>query len=449
MEGLLKVTSDSNALRVVRIWEWNYDAPRIVGGQAKSINPYLQSASIALFIFKERIGKGTWKELLECRARKVNRIPIIALFPDKHPDVVRLSDRQVLKKWDELLEKREELTKDWGDADSKSITPVENYSDNTHLRQIVFAEIKDLLPSVLKTTQVYRKITPPQEKPQKFLGEYTEFSFDRRPVIGYTIDQLNETLVDKLLSRQLSQDEARKGGLISPTKLEHLKILGLLQEEFPVLGAFLCFAPKILIANKFDACSLHLVRYDGVTKAESKAQITKVRDNLLTLFEEGLKWLNSQSGLKRLGTVGTKERDQLEIPEIALREAFANALVHRNYENPECRDQPTRIEVFEDRVVITSYGELPGRVSLDQLNNDPENVVPVRRNPAIALIFNNMTHIELNASGVSRMRLETQKALLPAPKIYARNGSVQVIFTRRSIEAIESQDQKRLFNTTK
>src|SRR6266853_2295998 len=65
LEGLLKVISDRTTFKVIRIWEWNYDATLGVGGQSKSITPYLQRANIALFVFKERIGKVTWDELLE------------------------------------------------------------------------------------------------------------------------------------------------------------------------------------------------------------------------------------------------------------------------------------------------------------------------------------------------------------------------------------------------
>lgn len=443
LEGLLKVISDSPTFKVIRIWDWNYDAALGVGGQSTSITPYLRRANIALFVFKERIGTVTWDELLECKNRVEGRIPVIAVFPKTHPDSTRLSDDlQALDNWRELKQKKQELTKDWPALDSTSITPVEDYHDTHHLLDIIFNRLKSLLPNLLISKQ---EICPPgtlKEIKSQFLGEYKEFSFDRRPVIGYSIDQLDQRLVQEFLSKPLSQDEVRAAGVISPTTVEHLGILGLLQEGNLTLGVFLCFAPKILIANKFDACSLHLVSYDGITKAESKAQISKVRDNLLTLFKEGMGWLSSRSGLKRLGTVGTKDRDQLEIPEVALREALANALVHRNYENSEYRDQPTRIEVYEDRVEITSYGGLPNSVSIDQLNNDPENLIPVRRNPAIALIFNNMTHIELNASGVSRMRLETQKALLPAPKIYAEKDFVRVTFTRRSLGAIESLIKK-------
>jgi|GEM_PF-432636 len=446
LESLLKVIPDSTSFRLIRIWDWNYDAALGVGGQAKSITPYLERANIALFVFKERIGTITWEELLECRRRSEYRIPVIAIFPETPPSSVRFNDLQAVSNWLDLLQKKRELTIDWTLPSSTSLTPIEDYRDGDHLLEIVFNRIRSIIPNLLKTKTETRLPVSVRGTESKFLGAYTEFSFDRRQVIGYSVDHLDRRLLRDFLSKPLSQDEARAAGMTSPTPLEHLGILGLLQDGQLTLGTFLCFAPKALVANKFDACSLQCVSYDGVTKGASKAQITKVRDNLLNLFEEGMGWLSFRSGLRRLGTVGTTERDELEIPRVALREALANALVHRNYEDPEHRDQPTRIEVFEDRVEITSYGRLPNTVSIDQLNNDPETLAPVRRNPAIALIFNHMTHVELNASGISRMRLETQKALLPAPKIYAERDFVRVIFMRRSLGAIESLVQQDTTN---
>lgn len=439
LEGLLKV-AQLGKFKVIRIWDWNYDAALGVGGQATAVTPYIERANIALFIFKERIGKVTWDELLTFRNRADNRIPLIAVFPKAAPDRSRFNDINVVDNWSDLLKKKRELTSDWTEAGSTSLTPIEDYNDSEHLLEILFNRIRTLIPTLLSVPALNPTL-PPLANEARFLGELKELSFDRRPVIGHSPAELDQALLQDFLAKPLSQDELRTSSGGSQTIEGQLRMLGLLQGVQISLGAFLCFAPRVLITNKFDSTSLHLVSYDGKTKAESKAQITKLRDNLLTLFTEGMGWLSSRSGLKRLGTVGTLERDQLEIPEVALREALANALVHRNYEKPEYRDQPTRIEVFEDRVEITSYGALLSSISVEQLNNDPESLAPMRRNPVIALIFNNMTHVELNASGISRMRLETQKALLPAPKIYAEKDFVRVVFTRRTLSAIESLNE--------
>ena len=54
-----------------------------------------------------------------------------------------------------------------------------------------------------------------------------------------------------------------------------------------------------------------------------------------------------ERNLNRMGQVGTDNRDELEVPRIALREAIANALIHRDYEILNSRSQPTRVEITQ------------------------------------------------------------------------------------------------------
>jgi tetratricopeptide (TPR) repeat protein len=116
--------------------------------------------------------------------------------------------------------------------------------------------------------------------------------------------------------------------------------------------------------------------------------------------------------LRRRGRIGTDDRDEIEIPEKVLREALANALVHRDYESKVIQDQPTRIDVYPDKVEITSYGRLLKGVSIELLNDPDNELRPFRRNHVIACIFQCMALAELNASGIQRMhRLMTEQGL--------------------------------------
>src|ERR1035438_2876424 len=117
-----------------------------------------------------------------------------------------------------------------------------------------------------------------------------------------------------------------------------------------------------------------------------------------------MSWLTGGAVLRRRGQIVSDTRDDLEIPEIVLREALANALVHRDYESKVLQDQPTRIDVYPDKVEITSYGLLLKEVPIELLNSPNQSLRPFRRNPVIAGIFQRMTLAELNASGVQRMR---------------------------------------------
>jgi len=280
---------------------------------------------------------------------------------------------------------------------------------------------------------------PPQpQKPSFFVGDHTHLSFDRRP-IGYSLDDLDGELLRAFFLQPMAQRNLRKSGKTFADRKDQMEDFGLLKDDRPTMGSFLCFAPKNLLVDKFSSCSLHTVIYDNNDRSIAKTQLDESHDNLVNLMESGMRFLTTEAGLQRPGSPGSINRDDLEIPEIALREALANALVHRDYE--DAKDQPTRIEVYPDRVEITSYGGLTKGITEDLLNTDTKHLSPVRRNDNIARVFMIMQNIELGGTGISRMRNLSREAGIPVPTIVEnRNGpSVTVIF-RRPPKIVESPD---------
>lgn len=426
----LKVNS-SLPFKTVRLWEWNRDAPAGVGGQEQVISPIVDRANAAVFVFKERIGEVTWAELERLR----NRVPSVAVlpfFPATPPDGMRLMDQEVVASWAELLRKKKELTADWNAPESRSVTPMDDYRDADHLKELARAELEEIVAALLRARPAE---TPPAPAPApgKFLGDHEHLNYDRRPVLAHGWEELDQELVQRFLEQPLSE-EPFTGARSRATVAERLLELGLLADGRPTLGALLCFAPPRLLVNLSDACGMQLVIYSGTDRASSRPSITPLRGNLLTLYEKGMQWLTAQAGLRRRGRVGTAERDELEIPRIVLHEVLANALVHRDYETPALRDQPTRVEVYADRVEVTSFGGLPQAVPLDSLNREPERVVPFRRNPVIARVFQHMMHAELNATGVPRMRAEMERIGLPPPRFTQNlhDSIVRVVLLRPS-----------------
>ena len=81
-----------------------------------------------------------------------------------------------------------------------------------------------------------------------------------------------------------------------------------------------------------------------------------VQDDLLTQFNAAvlflMKHLNRRSEIK-----GVNRKDIYEIPFEALREAIANAIIHRDY---SIRGTSLMVEVYDDRVEIINPGVFPG-----------------------------------------------------------------------------------------
>lgn len=116
---------------------------------------------------------------------------------------------------------------------------------------------------------------------------------------------------------------------------------------------------------------------------------------------------------------GVARREQ-GIPPMALREAVANALTHRDYRIAS----QTRIFVFDDRVEVMNPGILLNQLTLDGIRLGG---VSQRRNPYLAAALARLARRENAGVGVPEMiRVMTERGL-PEPEILLGEGHFRVI----------------------
>ena len=87
--------------------------------------------------------------------------------------------------------------------------------------------------------------------------------------------------------------------------------------------------------------------------------------------------------------------DTRDYPEVAIREALLNSLVHRDYSF----STSTLISVYDDRIEFTSIGGLPAGVSLDDIMLG----LSVCRNPKLANVFYRLELIEAYGTGMKKI----------------------------------------------
>lgn len=92
---------------------------------------------------------------------------------------------------------------------------------------------------------------------------------------------------------------------------------------------------------------------------------------------------------------GLERNDKKDYPEEALREALVNAVVHRDYSLPG----PIIINIFNDRIEITTLGGLVKELTL----NDIMLGVSVLRNSNLGNIFYRLQLIEAYGTGISKI----------------------------------------------
>lgn len=115
-----------------------------------------------------------------------------------------------------------------------------------------------------------------------------------------------------------------------------------------------------------------------------------------------------------------------EVPEVAYREAVANAMVHRNYG----RQGNNRIEIFEDRIEIVSIGGLPVGISKEEFAGGNFSQV---RNRILANIFLRCGIIEKMGTGIRRIKMAYSESARK-PEFDAMENSIRIVLPRLSDE---------------
>ncbi|MHA8091930.1 RNA-binding domain-containing protein [Aquirufa regiilacus] len=129
---------------------------------------------------------------------------------------------------------------------------------------------------------------------------------------------------------------------------------------------------------------------------------------------------------KIFSTITPIERENVNVwNAIAIREAVINAIVHNDY----TRSASPKIEIFDDRIEISSGGGLPQ--GINQIEFFQGFSVP--RNPEIVRVFSDLSLVEQLGSGISRI-LE----FYPKESIIISENTIRVTFPKAIPEIVKS-----------
>ena len=106
---------------------------------------------------------------------------------------------------------------------------------------------------------------------------------------------------------------------------------------------------------------LQCTAYDGADQAADVLSAGEGKGRLEDQVKRAMGWLRSLGRREVYG--GVRRRDVPLAPETALREALVNAVIHRDY---AITGSQVLLEVFDDRIVVTSPGALPNHMTVEQ-----------------------------------------------------------------------------------
>ena len=126
-----------------------------------------------------------------------------------------------------------------------------------------------------------------------------------------------------------------------------------------------------------------------------------------------------------------KRINRTEYPLEALREAVANALIHRDY-SIQTESAYISVNMYDDRIEILNPGALYGTNKLEKLGTDD---TMESRNPTLVRILEEKgSVIENRHSGIPTMKREMNKYGLPEPEFYEERDSFKVVFRNSEIK---------------
>ena len=111
--------------------------------------------------------------------------------------------------------------------------------------------------------------------------------------------------------------------------------------------------------------------------------------------------------------------DQALVPDDAWLEAIVNAVVHRSY---SLAGDHIRVEIFDDRIEVTSPGRFPGIVAM----SEPDEAPRYARNPRVARVLADLNFGQELGEGIKRMYEEMRLAGLQPPRYRQSSAAVHV-----------------------
>ncbi len=247
--------------------------------------------------------------------------------------------------------------------------------------------------------------------------------FESAPLTGVRWKSLDETLLNQFSKKVVG---VSKVDVSDESALQALHARGLMwrksdkHEHFATAAGLLLFGKRP--GDQYPQCEILVDAYaDKKISGKPRGQL-RVNAGILAAIDEVLAFVDKHT-YHPTRVVGINNITLNEYPQPALREALINAVAHRNYEDAS---RKIIVQVFSDRIVISSPGYPPSPLTLAKLRRG--NYRPCSRNPVIAQTLAALTLMEQRGSGFARMHDAMLNHGLDAPTYGQQDGYFVISF---------------------
>jgi len=280
--------------------------------------------------------------------------------------------------------------------------------------ETVHANSKDEV--FLRVGDENRRLTFAQR--QELLYDKGQATYESRPLSEATFDRLDNSLLHEYANAVGASDE-----------LGLLRARGLSTKfELTIAGCLLFAAnPQELLPEAF----IRILKWRGRERGSGSDQQLIADHRAEGAIPEQL--LEARNLVRRLQPTrqallpnGKFGKVPL-VPEDAWLEGIVNAAVHRSY---SAAGDHIRVEIFDDRIEISSPGRFPGMVDL----REPLRATRFARNPRIARVCADLNFGQELGEGIRRMFEEMRGADLNDPIYRQTSGSVELTLLTEPVD---------------
>ncbi|MBP5614606.1 MAG: putative DNA binding domain-containing protein [Bacteroidales bacterium] len=310
------------------------------------------------------------------------------------------------------------------------------YSNNIYLvlYKIPAAEnvpVKFLNVGYIRVNSSTRKLVDyPEKEKQIWKNELTE-----RFLLNTALKNLTLSDIPKYLSTETYFDLMQ---LPYPSTLENIALR--LKEENIIneydgqyaitnLGALL-FAKNLSDFSSLSRKAIRVIKYKGNNKVETERDLIGSKGYAIG-FPGLLEWINGQ--LPANEEIGKALRKEVRMyPEIAIRELFANAIIHQDF---SVKGFPT-IEIFGDRIEISNPGQpiIHSDRFIDEYGS---------RNEKLADIMRRMGFCEEKGSGLDKTIFNVELYQLPPVRITVQeNRTIVTLFAYKALNSMDKEERQ-------
>lgn len=303
--------------------------------------------------------------------------------------------------------------------------------------------------SYIRTGDGDRRLT--QYEIDRMIENHVQPRFDDDIVPDATIDDLDPVMVSQFTSRQRMLHPRIFASRDDRTILVNMHVAkhdgdGTLR---PTLGGIMALGS--FPQQFFPRLNVTFTAFAGVTKTETMDDERRFLDAstivgpIPMMIDDAL---NAVAKNMKTGAVveGAFRKDVPDYPLKAVREAVANALMHRDY-SPDARGSQVQVNLYADRLEILNPGGLYGNVTIDDLGTSG---ISASRNQFLSNILETTPYpnggfvVENRGTGYQVIEEELQNALMPEPKPLSTLTFFSLTFDKRRV----SHSEKQLANTT-